>query len=124
MEYTTPVAHMEAFAANEYVAACWSIDCNVPYGTGYYETNGKDGYQEDNWYSDGDDFIASGYGCGTTHAVSGIDAAGPSANAMWQDRNGNYYPVFYFKMRSAGNLSDHFCTLDEVVWAPNPNASN
>lgn len=126
-EWAIPQTFVQQFAANEYVAACWKIKCNVPSGTGYYETNGLDGFQSrptmvgGQWYSS-DEFIASGSGCGTYHI--GVESdSGPVANAMWQDKNGNYYPVFYFKARVHGAQSDHFCLLDTAEWETNPNAS-
>lgn len=124
-QYVKPVLYSEEFVANEYIAACWSIKCNVPSGVGYIETNGIDGYQEGSYLQPGDDFIASGSGCGTTHEASGIDASGPSANAMWDPSRGEPYPVFYFKANGGfWNSNHHFCTLDSVNWSPNPNASN
>lgn len=125
-EYVKPSISGEEFVANEYIAACWSIKCNVPWGFGYFERNGKSGYQK------GDIFIAGpGAGCGTMHEASGIDAAGPSANAMWQPTTksgtnvGEPYEVFYFNAKGDKHTSNHhFCTLDSVNWEENPNASN
>lgn len=117
--YVRPVMEAEIFAANESVAACWTINCNVPSGTGYRERNNEEGYQRGK-----DDFIASGYGCGKTHEASGIDAAGPSANAKWETIQGEVYDVFYFQARNWGGSNHHFCTLDSVNWNRNPNASN
>ena len=118
-KWVNPSAAVQEFLPNEYVAACWNIKCNVEYGTGYYEKNGRPGYQK------GDEKIAEGKGCGTMHVASGIDAAGPAANAMWQESgwNGKYYPVFYFKAKGFGSSNHHFCTLDSVNWEKNPNAS-
>lgn len=125
-EYVKPSITSEEFVANEYIAACWNIRCNVPYGYGYYETNGKPGYQSDDVY------IAGGSGCKKMHEARGIDAAGPAANAMWQPTDvfgkkvGDPYGVFYFKAKGDhwGDSNHHFCTLDKVNWDPNPNASN
>lgn len=130
-KYVKPSIVGEKFIANEYIAACWNIKCNVDSGYGYFEKNDRDGYQKD-----GDELIASGHGCGTTHVASGIDAAGPSENAMWQETDswgeekGAPYPVFYFKARNTSSewweskSNHHFCTLDAVNWDENPNASN
>lgn len=122
-EYVKPMMQSEEFVANEYVAACWSISCNVPEGTGYYEKNGQPGYQSG---KKGDQKIASGKGCNAVHVASGLDAEEPKANAMWQEKNGKCYKVFYFKAKVHGKdtLSDHFCTMESVNWNPNPNASN
>lgn len=129
--WTMPQATVENFEVTEYIAACWDIHCNVPSGTGYYETNGIEGYQEGGYdyvdgdwvYVEGDDYIARGWGCNTVHEASGIDAAGPAANAKWEDNRGNVYDVFYFKANGYGSSNHHFCTLDAVNWKPNPNAS-
>lgn len=127
-EYVKPSITSEEFVANEYIAACWNIKCNVPYGYGYIEKNGIPGYQSGLW--NGDPFIVEGRGCGTMHEANGIDAAGPAANAMWQPTNswgmdkGDPYGVFYFKAKGQGSSDHHFCTLDSVNWEKNPNASN
>ena len=121
--WTRPMAQVEQFMANEYVAACWKIKCNVPSGTGYYETNGRAGYQEGGRGQTGDDYIASGYGCGTYHnGVPGVPDNGPQANAMWQENNGTYYEVFYFST-GKGNNDQHFTKVSNAEWATNPNAS-
>lgn len=121
-EYVRPMMESETFITDEYIAACWTVWCNVPDGTGYYEKNGEPGYQSG---YDGDEKIASGWGCGTSHTASGIDAAGPSANAMWQeDRSGEFYEVFYWRARVHGSLSDHFSKVEDAKWEKNPNASN
>ena len=144
MIWEKPQMNEVAFAANEYVAACWSVNCNVPYGKGYFETNGESGYQEGTYhkgyydeenheyvpgyYEGGDQFIASGKGCNKLHEVSGVDAAGPRANAWWQTSAGEVFEVFYFQARGDewGDSNHHFAIVDEehVNWAPNPNASN
>lgn len=120
-EYVKPSITSEEFVANEYIAACWNISCNVPSGYGYIEKNGIPGYQS------GDRFVAEGHGCGTKHEAKGIDAAGPAANAMWHSyRDNKNYEVFYFKAKGDhwGTSNHHFCTLDKVNWEENPNASN
>ncbi len=43
--YVKPNLQYETFIPQNYVAACYSISCNVPTGTGYYETNNIPGYQ-------------------------------------------------------------------------------
>lgn len=140
MVWEKPEMNVVAFAANEYVAACWSVYCNVPSGIGYFETNNITGYQEkDEWVTDdngkwyqiqeGDTYIDSGRGCGEYHEVSGIDAAGPKANAWWEPSNGkddDAYEVFYFQANGGGTSNHHFAIIDDehVNWDPNPNASN
>lgn len=116
---------VQEFVANEYVAACWKIKCNVPYGIGFYDKNGN------NQYDAGiDESIAKGYGCGTYH--NGVESDnGPVANAMWQPRrqslfgernDGLAYPVFMF-VTSNTNNGHHFSKVEDAEWETNPNAS-
>ena len=129
--YVKPMMESEVFAANEYIAACYNISCNVPSGTGYYETNGEPGYQSGHWswsgWVEGDEVIASGTGCGTTHyGVPGVPDDGPVANAMWQERwSDDYYPVYYWEQgqSSWGHSSAHFSKVEDAEWEKNPNAS-
>lgn len=127
MKWEEPRIEVQKFIPNEYVAACYNISCNVPSGVGYYETNGEPGYQEGGWFTKGDEFIASGTGCGTTHyGVPGVPDDGPVANAMWQEsRSGRYYPVFYWEQghSSWGHSSSHFSKVEDADWEKNPNAS-
>ena len=122
--WTAPKAEVENFMANEYVAACWKIYCNVPSGTGYYETNGQPGYQEGGYFTQGDEYIASGYGCDEWHGgVPGVSGDGPQPNAMWQERKtGKYYEVFHFST-GRGNNDQHFSKVEDAQWETNPNAS-
>lgn len=126
-QWTSPRVLVQAFEANEYVAACYNIKCNVPRGVGYYETNGKPGYQKGGWFEEGDELIASGTGCGTMHyGVPGVPGDGPVANAMWQEsRTGQYYPVYYWEQGNSSwvQSSSHFSKVEDAEWEPNPNAS-
>ena len=127
MRWEEPRIEVQKFIPNEYVAACYNISCNVPSGVGYYETNGEPGYQSGGWFTKGDELIASGTGCGTTHyGVPGVPDDGPVANAMWQEnRSGRYYPVFYWEQghSSWGHSSSHFSKVEDADWEKNPNAS-
>lgn len=122
-KYTKPSMSIDIFKANEYIAACWNIKCNVPYGYGFIDANG------DGKYNKGENKIAEGAGCGTTHTASGIGSSGPSANAMWQRLNwlggkkGTAYPVFHWNAKVHGSYSDHFSKVSDAQWEPNPNAS-
>ena len=126
--YQKPTMAAQLFAANEYVAACWSINCNVPYGVGYIETNGKPGYQKGGWGHEGDQTLAEGRGCGKYHEVSGVESSGPKANAMWQDMGlfgeylGKPYEVYHW-VDGTGNKGHHFSKVENAEWNPNPNAS-
>ena len=125
-EYVKPVMQSEEFVANEYVAACWTIHCNVPTGTGYLETNSQVGLQITGSNPDLK-LVDYAWGCNAKHEAHGIDAEGPKANAYWVTKNGETLNVFYF--HANGNKSDldhHFCTLDDgnIHWEKNKNASN
>lgn len=126
-EWIKPLAVAQQFVANEYVAACWKIKCNVPYGFGFYDNNGNNQWDGSNT----DTYIAKGYGCGTYH--NGVESDnGPVANAMWQPRKGGglipeyndgpAYPVFMF-VTGKGNNDHHFSKVEDAEWETNPNAS-
>ena len=128
MRWEEPRVEVQKFIPNEYVAACY----NIPSGTGYYETNGEPGYQKGGYipfvgYVEGDQEIASGTGCGTTHyGVPGVPDDGPVANAMWQESwTGRYYPVYYWEQGQSGwgHSSAHFSKVEDADWEKNPNAS-
>lgn len=98
-------------------AACYDISCNVPYGTGFIDNN-KNGK-----YDKGDTYLASGSGCGKTHKGVSIDSPAPIANAMWKPLKQEAYDVFYWTSKNYGKTTYHFTKLEDVNWAPNPNAS-
>lgn len=130
MRWEEPRVEVQKFIPNEYVAACYNIKCNVPSGIGYIETNGTPGYQESGWGQSGDQYLASGYGCGIVHyGVHGVPDDGPVANAMWQESGGwggrgDYYPVYYWYQRAAwGDQDIHFTKVEDAEWEENPNAS-
>lgn len=127
MRWEEPKIEVQMFMPNEYVAACYNISCNVPSGVGYYETNDEPGYQRGGLGTRGDELIASGTGCGTTHyGVPGVPDDGPVANAMWQESlTGRYYPVYYWQQGQSGifHSNDHFSKVEDADWEKNPNAS-
>ena len=126
--YVKPSMESEAFVPNTYVAACevlstWRVKCNVPYGIGYYETNGIPGYQRSSWGTEGDKKIAEGEGCGTWH--EGVNTE-PVANAMWQEYwSDEYYPVFYWEQGYSGwgHSSSHFSKVEDAEWEHEKNHS-
>lgn len=132
-QYEKPSMSIDMFEANEYIAACYRIKCNVPSGKGYIEKNGITGYQQKGWQKiDGkwvnveqsDSYIASGKGCGVWHVGVHLDAP-PYENAMWDpDGNGgsDAYPVFHWSTGS-WNHNQHFSKVSDAQWETNPNAS-
>lgn len=126
--YVKPMMESEVFAANEYIAACWRINCNVPTGFGFIDNNGNDQYDR------GDEKLTSDgvYGCGVWHTgVQGVPDDGPTANAMWQPQrpgwfgyqdDGPAYDVYYWS-DVYGQTHRHFSKVSDAQWETNPNAS-
>lgn len=123
-----PEGVVQQFAANEYVAACWKINCNVPTGFGFIDNNGNDKYDRE------DTKLTSNgvYGCGVWHTgVQGVPGDGPKANAMWQPQKwglfgyqnaGSAYDVYYWSDGN-GQTHRHFSKVSDAEWETNPNAS-
>ena len=119
--YEKPNMDLEMFEANEYIAACYDIACNVPSGRGYWESNGVDGLQTTG--RNPDSKIGSGYGCGKVHKGTSIDSPAPYHNAWWIEEGksvGDAYKIFAWK---EGWWNAHFSKVEDANWAPNPNAS-
>ena len=119
--YVRPTMVGERFVANEYVAACWKINCNVPKGYGYIDKNGNGKYD---W---NEEMLTSSYawGCGKWHTgVKGVPDDGPKANAMWHPEwtFGKDYPVYYWRDGNGKN-DVHFSKVEDAEWETNPNAS-
>lgn len=132
MRWEEPRIEVQKFIPNEYVAACWRINCNVPTGFGFIDNNGNDQYDR------GDEKLTSDgvYGCGVWHTgVQGVPDDGPTANAMWQPQEyrggfwgGRYenagpaYDVYYWS-DGYGQTHRHFSKVSDAEWETNPNAS-
>lgn len=135
--WSKPEMNEFAFAANEYVAACWKINCNVELGFGFIDidgnklwdkfidtllTPGRDRYdrEEKKWYKD----PSTVKGCGTWHkGVEGVPDDGPEANAVWCPANGgDNYDVYYWRDGN-GAYDVHFSKAEDAQWETNPNAS-
>lgn len=121
--YVRPTMVGERFVANEYVAACWKINCNVPDGYGYID-NDKNGR-----FNSGDKLLTPKYellhGCHKWHTgVKGVPDDGPKENAMWHPSFsvGKDYPVYYWKDGN-GKFDIHFSKVEDAQWETNPNAS-
>lgn len=131
--YVRPMMVGERFVSNEYVAACWKINCNVELGIGFIDTNGNGQYDST------DEKICSNnprQGCGEWHTgVEGVPDDGPAANAMWQPVEwkggiifgsyqpvGDAYPVYWWSTDSSDH-GQHFSKVSSTEWETNPNAS-
>lgn len=127
--YESPKMMVQPFVPDEYVAACWRINCNVPTGYGFIDNNGNDQYD---WRTDEKLTNDGVYGCGVWHTgVEGVPDDGPVANAMWQPQhrwgvgyanNGPAYDVYYWS-DGQGQTHRHFSKVSDAEWETNPNAS-
>lgn len=122
--WVSPETKVQQFMANEYVAACWKIKCNVPTGFGFDDANGNGKYDrgETKYTWDGS------YGCGEYH--NGVQGdSGPVANAMWQPQTiswggySNYGPAYEVYKFNTGKHDPHFSKVEDAEWETNPNAS-
>ena len=122
-KYTKPSMSIDMFEANEYIAACYKIYCNVPKGYGFNDLNGDGKYKK----KDDGSKIASGTGCNKVHVGVHLDAA-PHENSMWQptdfwgENKGTAYGVFHWTQGN-GNSGHHFSKVSDTQWESNPNAS-
>lgn len=112
-QYEKPSMNVEMFEANEYIAACYTLKCNVGQGYAYYDNNGEPGYQ----IFTSDRYITSGYGCGETYSAK-TDVL-PQANAKWHDYNTSKkddYDIFLWDKK-------HFTKVEEGWLSGANNAS-
>lgn len=86
--WETPKAMVEEFEANEYVAACWGVKCDVNWSNRYEE-----------WQGD--------YGNGVTHA---LDHCGNSSNQVIFDDNDDGTADRMIETGTDG-LGDLSCTI-------------
>ena len=137
--WSKPEMNEFAFAANEYVAACWKINCNVEWGFGFIDNNGNKLWDKvidrllTPWKKEWDwgklDYVDTDtpenvHGCGEWHkGVEGVPDDGPEANAVWSPANGgDNYDVYYWRDGN-GALDVHFSKAEDAQWETNPNAS-
>lgn len=92
-EYVTPRMTGETFAANEYIAACWGVQCDVDWANRYEKEHGRD------------------YWNGVTHDV---EHCGNSSNQVIKvDKNNN--PIKMIETGTDG-LGDLTCTIFTNGW--------
>lgn len=134
--YSKPILENETFTPQEYIAACWLIECDVQLGSGYWETNGVEGCQPNGYFKklnhrpwrewvEGDESIIQNvYGCGTTHKGVQLPTA-PSPNCYWVTDKNNppkaFNAFYWYQKVGGGHLPQHFSTLRN--FETNPNAS-
>ena len=130
MRWEEPRVEIQKFIPNEYVAACYVINCNVP-GTGtlYAESNGVPGLQTRNNYWEGYDadrrLIGGVQACHEWHKGVIQDNA-PTANGYWvQSRWGDdeVTEVYWWRENLGSTYDIHATTIMDQEWETNPNAS-
>jgi len=80
-KYGKPLIQIEAFEANEYIAACWQMTCNVPKHKKNHHSNST-GYAH-NIVGEGENYKVYGYGCGASYKVKTNGEEQPKVNAQW-----------------------------------------
>ena len=124
--YERPLASVEIFRANEYVAACYKIKCTTPNNNDTFKYLDDD-TNHNGQYDKGDKLVYSSQwgfnGCGNWHKGV-IKSEAPSANGFVVKRNGRSYPVFYWEEHLSNDSVDyHVMTPGRENYETNPNAS-
>ena len=116
VKWEKPRAEVQAFVADDYVAACWDVLCDGPGVTfpGRRVYQDKNGNKELDWNEP--ILSRNAYGDNKTYLVKTEGDAPPSYNAMVLKLDGDDYPVYYF-----GN--DHISLLKNVTDNARPNHS-
>ena len=115
VKWEKPRAEVQAFVADDYVAACWDVLCDGPSVTfpGRRVYQDKNGNKEWDWNEP--ILSRNAYGDKRTYVVK-TEGVAPSYNAMVLKLDGDDYPVYYF-----GN--DHISLLKNVTDNARPNHS-
>lgn len=81
-KYEKPCMNMENFEANEYIAACYHVTCNVPHLKGVITGNLS---EKSSGYAilDGSYNKLHGYGCGKSHVIKTEGDTKPRSNGWW-----------------------------------------
>lgn len=120
--YEKPMLTTEEFVPQSYVASClgtntWLINCNVPSGFGYIDTNDNDKFD-----AFSEKIISYGTGCGIYHTVELPANEAPQANAMWHPTGwgaGDDFAVYYWEERASGTTGHHFSVASKGEWHKN-----
>ena len=113
VKWEKPRAEVQAFVADDYVAACWDVLCDGPAKDIRLVYQDIDGDKELDWNEPILSYNA--YGDNKTYLVK-TEGVAPSYNAMVLKLDGDDYPVYYF-----GN--DHISLLKNVTDNARPNHS-
>lgn len=135
--WTKPEMKEVLFTADEYVAACWKINCNVESGFGFIDNDGDKLWNKlidtlltpwtKKWDWEEKEFVETPkyvHGCGEWHkGVQGVPDDGPKANAVWSPEDGGpNYDVYYWR-DGTGKYDVHFSKTEDAQWETNRNAS-
>ena len=126
MRWEEPRIEVQKFIPNEYVAACYVINCNVP-GTGtlYAESNGVPGLQtQGSWfegYEADDRLVRNVRACNEWHRGVFQDNA-PTANGYWVTGR-QTIDVYWWRENLGSQYDVHATTVMDQEWETNPNAS-
>lgn len=125
-KYKRPMASQTIFQANEYVAACYKINCTTPNDNAtfhyLYDDTNKNGV-----YDQKDKLVYSNFlgftGCSHWHKGI-IKSEAPTANGFVKAYGGKAYSVFYWKEHLSNDSVDyHVMTPGRENYETNPNAS-
>ena len=129
--WTAPKAEVEQFMANEYVAACYKINCNVgDFNTLWNESNNVEGLQTEgkNGVPADEQLLsyASRYGCQKWHNGV-IRDSDPELNGYIVSYSltgrKTVTPVFWWKEKLGSSSDYHATYLGSQTYETNPNAS-
>ena len=122
-KYVRPTMVGEKFTANEYVAACFMINCVTPNNNGTFFTLYDDSDGNGTFNPDTDKELYNSWlgfsGCGTWHKNVEWDGDSIKPNGFVEDWNRKKYPVFYWKDKKGY----HSTVAGKENYATNPNAS-
>ena len=121
MTWTRPVAAVEQFMPNEYIAACWWVNCNISRGNVYLDNNGVEGLQSTGLNAD-ERIGRNVTGCNTKHVGVTEEPVENSywvATDFWGSESGEPVPCFSWKDRRGW----HSVYIGDQNYDTNPNAS-
>ena len=136
--YETPTACAEEFMANEYVAACWGVECNTNWANRYerqhgYWDNGNVSHTSDHCGNSSNQVIFddNGDNIGDRMVETGTDGLGNLACTIYNDQN--YSSVrdvstvqigeTIYWTTSSGNRTWHHCGTVTATAEGHPNRS-
>ena len=127
--YVKPMMESEAFAANEYIAACYRIRCTTPQGNSTFYYLFDDSNDNGIWDSEDKQLYRRLFGfsgCNRWH--DGVIQDNPPEENGFVTRGKNpdrytAYPVFWWNERLGADSDYHVMTPGNENYETNPNAS-